>query len=664
MATIDVNSIVTQLMTIERQPLQKYDVKNIGIQHRISAFGTIKSALATFQGTAQKLANADNFNTVTATSSSNEFVGISASKTASNSNFSVEVSQLAQNQKLASSAFAAPTTVVGTGTINLTFGKYTTTGTVPSTVTSFTANPDKTAKSITIDASNNTLTGVRDAINKASAGVTASIVNDGTGYKLAIVSNDTGESNALKITTTDTGDSNNTDAAGLSMLAFDASTGGTMNLAQTQVAQNANFKIDGIAISKSSNSVSDAIDGVTLTLNKVTTSAVSMSVGKSTGAITKNVQDFVKAYNDLAKTLDDLGSFDPVTKQGGMLSGDGTVREMQNTLRKAMTQTISGTGGDFKSLTQVGVSFDKNGQMTLDSSKLSAALSKDSQGVISLFSSNSRASDSLIKIDSVDKKTQTINGLAISVISNASQATYTSEALSFAGAGGTFNVSGSNNTFGIDINGTSASITLTAGDYTPAQLAAELQTRINSDSALQTAGAKVGVTIGADNKILMTNAKYGSAATLSVTGSLLGSATSISVAGTDVVVKAGATTATGVGQQVTLDNGLKFSVLGGAASSPDGADRGTINYSRGMGYQLDTLLSDMLSSKGQVASRVDGLNQQAKNIASQVTRLNSRLVDIEKRYRTQYTALDVSVSQMQNTSTWLSTQLANLPKMS
>jgi flagellar hook-associated protein 2 len=660
MASIDVNSVVSQLMAIERQPLQKYDVKNIGIQHRISAFGTIKSALATFQGTAQKLANADNLNAISATSSASDFVGISASKTATTSNFSVEVSQLAQNQKLASSALASPTTVVGTGTINLTFGKYTT----AAGSTSFTANPDKTAKSITIDASNNTLTGVRDAINKANAGVTASIVNDGSGYKLAVVSNDTGESNALKITTTDTGDSNDTDAAGLSMLAYDASTGGATNLTQTQTAQNANFKIDGIAISKPVNSVSDAIDGVTLTLNKVTTSAVSMSVGKSTSAITKNVQDFVKAYNDLAKTLDDLGSYDPVTQQGGMLSGDGTVRAMQNALRKAMTQTIAGTGSDLKTLNQVGVSFDKNGQMTLDSSKLNAALNKDAQGVISLFSSNPRASDSLIQIDSVDKKTQTINGLAVSVIKNASQATYTTEALSFAGAGGTFKVDGSNNTFAINVNGTDASIALTAGDYTPAQLAAELQTRINSDSTLQSAGAKVGVVIGADNKIVMTNAKYGSAATLNVTGSLLGSATSTSVAGVDVVVKAGTSTLTGVGQQVTLDSGLKFSVLGGAASSPDGADRGTINYSRGFGYQLDVMLTDMLSSKGQVASRVDGLNQQAKNIATQVTKLNSRLEDIEKRYRAQYSALDVSLTKMQGTSDWLTTQLANLPKIS
>ncbi|QLG87399.1 flagellar filament capping protein FliD [Chitinibacter bivalviorum] len=655
MGTIDVNSIVSQLMAIEKQPLQKFDVRNVGIKQRISAYGTIKGALATFQGSAQKLANADNFTTISATSSASDFVGISASKTAAKSNFSVEVSQLAQNQKLASKALTAPTSIVGTGTISIEFGKYTTSG----TTTSFTANPDKVSKTITIDASNNTLTGLRDAINKAGVGVTASIVNDGSGYKLAMVSTDTGESNALKITTTDS-DGDNSDTSGLSMLAFNAATGGASNLAQTQAAQNANLKIDGIAISKSTNTVSDAVDGVTLTLNKITTSAVNMSVSQNTGAITKNVQDFVKAYNDLSKMLGDLTSYDPKTQNSGLLNGDVAVRSMQNSLRKAMTQMISGTGGDYNSLSRVGVSFDKNGVLSVDTTKFNAAMSKDPQGVISLFASNSRASDSLIRIDTFDKNTTSLDDLAVSVINNATQATLSSDALT--PAGGPFVVDGNNNTFGINVNGTSASITLTVGSYTPAQLAAELQTRINSDSTLQNIGAKVNVSIGTDNKVQITNARYGADATLSLTGSLLGTAQTVATPGLDVKVKVGNSIKTGVGQQVTLDNGLKFSVLGGAASSPDGADRGTINFSRGLGYQLDSVVGDMLSSTGQVASRIDGMNQEAKRISQQTDRFNRRLVDIEQRYRKQYTALDLAVTKMQSTSDWLSKQLANLPK--
>jgi flagellar hook-associated protein 2 len=659
MASIDVNSIVSQLMEVERQPLKKFDVRNIGIQARISAYGSIKSAMSSFQGAAQKLSNADNFNVINATSSATEFVSISATKNAADSKFSIEVSQLAQNQKLASAAFASTTAEVGLGTIKLDFGKYTT----AAGVTSFTSNPEKASKSITIDANNNTLAGVRDAINNAKAGVTASIINDGSGYKLTVVSNDTGESNALKITTTDTGDGADGDAAGLSRLAYNASTGGAANLTQNQAAQNAKFKVDGIDISKAANVVSDVVDGVTLTLNKVTTSAVNLSVGKNTSGIAKNVQDFIKAYNDLSKALTDSTAYNKDTKQGAILNGEGTVRSIQVSLRNAINQTIAGTGGDFKSLTQIGIKLDQNGVMSLDTTKLNAAIEKDAQGVISLFASNGRASDSLIRIDSFDKNTQTVADLGVSVVSNATQANYTTSALSFSGPGGTFNIGAGNKNFGITVNGAVASITLTEGDYTPSQLAAELQTRINSNSVLQTAGAKVGVVIGADNKIVINNTKFGSEGTLSVTSDLLGTGTSGPITGSDVQVKVGNDLKTGVGQQVTLDSGLKFSVLGGAASSPDGASRGTISFSRGFGFQFDSMLEKMLSNKGEVATRIDGMNREAKNITKRTEEFNRRLVDIEQRYRKQYTALDLAVTQMQSTSTWLTTQLANLPKV-
>jgi flagellar hook-associated protein 2 len=659
MASIDVNSIVSQLMEVERQPLKKFDVKNIGIQARISAYGSIKSALSSFQTTAQKLSNADNFNVINASSSSTDFVGISAAKNAAEGKFAIEVSQLAQNQKLSSSAFASTTTEVGVGTIKLDFGKYTT----AAGVTSFTSNPEKTSKSIVIDASNNTLTGVRDAINNAKAGVTASIINDGSGYKLTIVSNDTGEANALKITTTDTGDGVNTDAAGLSRLAYNAATGGAANLTQNQAAQNAKFKVDGIDISKAGNVISDVVDGVTLTLNKITTTAVNLSVGKNTSGINKSVQDFIKAYNDLSKALTDSTAYNKDTKQGAILNGEGTIRSIQVSLRNAINQTIAGTGGDFKSLTQIGIRLDQNGVMSLDSTKFNAAMEKDPQGVISLFASNGRASDSLIRIDSFDKNTNTVADLGVSVVRNATQATYTTSALTFGGSGGTLNVGAGNKTFGITVNGAVASVTLTEGNYTPAQLAAELQTRINSSSALQTAGAKVAVAIGADNKIVINNAKYGSESTLSVTSDLLGTGTSGPITGSDVQVKVGNDLKTGVGQQVTLDTGLKFSVLGGAASSPDGTSRGTISFSRGFGHQFDSMLEKMLSSKGEVATRVDGMNREAKNIAKRTEEFNRRLVDIEQRYRSQYTALDLAVTKMQSTSNWLTQQLANLPKV-
>lgn len=660
MSVIDVNSIVTQLMTVERQPLQKFDVKNVAIQAKISAYGGIKSALATFQTAAQAFSSAESFNVVTGSSSAADFVGISVTKAAAASNFSVEVSQLAKNQKLASGSYVATTTPVGTGTLTIDFGKYTTSG----STTTFTSNPDKTSATITIDSSNNTLAGVRDAINNAKAGVSASIVNDGSGYKLTIVSSDTGESNALRISANDTGDGNNTDAAGLSSLAYNAATGGVTNLSELQVAQNSKLKIDGIDISKSTNTISDAIEGVTLNLKQITTTPASMTVSSNTGSIKTSVQAFVKAYNALTKSLNDATSYNAETKQAALLNGDSTIRTIQYSLRNVLIDNVEGTGGDIKSLSQVGISVDKSGVMSLNSTKFDSAIAQDPQAVISLFSSNARSTDTMIRIDSFDKAASNTANLPISVINNASQATYTTSALSFSGAAGTFSVNSSNKTFSLKVNDVAASITLNEGSYTPAQLAAELQTRINSDSSLQAAGAKVSVSIGSDNKIVIKNALYGSASKLNITSDLLGTGVSGALVGQDVQVKAGNDTLTGVGQQVTMSNGLKFSVLGGAASSPDGTYRGMISASNGIGSKLNSMLEKLLSSTGEIASKIDGLNSQSKNITKQSAAFSRRLVDIEARYRKQYAALDVSVSAMQNTSTWLTTQLANLPKIS
>ncbi len=145
---------------------------------------------------------------------------------------------------------------------------------------SFTLNPDKAAQTITVDASKSSLAGVRDAINSANAGVSASIINDGTGNRLVITAKDSGVANALKITVSDN-DLTHTDNAGLSQLAYDAATGGVMNLTQTVAAQNATLVIDGITISKPSNVISDAIEGVTLNLLKINTpGATTLSVSR------------------------------------------------------------------------------------------------------------------------------------------------------------------------------------------------------------------------------------------------------------------------------------------------------------------------------------------------------------------------------------------------
>ena len=208
---MDINGLVTQLMAAERQPAtQRLDRKEAALQTKISAIGNFKSALSTFRSALFSLKDADKFQaSAKAAVANDKLFAASADKSAPAGSYSVKVDQLAQAQRLATSAdqrFKSLTDEVGTGTLTFQFGSYGGTEASPT----FTANPDQSVKTITVTAENNTLSGLAKAINDAKIGVQASIVNDGGGYRLVVGSTNTGAANSLKITATD-GDGNNAD---------------------------------------------------------------------------------------------------------------------------------------------------------------------------------------------------------------------------------------------------------------------------------------------------------------------------------------------------------------------------------------------------------------------------------------------------------------------
>src|SRR4030065_2714016 len=222
-SNIDVNSLVSQLMAIERRPLDLLNQRKSLYDAELPAFGKTSSDLAAFQSAVSALKNADDFKVYKATAADTDYVTASADSGASVTNHSLTITQLAKAQKLVSTTFA-DTSVVTVGTGRLT---------VANGASSF---------NVTIDSTNNTLDGIVNAINSASSnfGVAASIINTGTGYRLLFSPNETGTAYAVTISVTDTGDSNNTDASGLSRLYY--SGGG--QLTQTQAAQNAIITVD------------------------------------------------------------------------------------------------------------------------------------------------------------------------------------------------------------------------------------------------------------------------------------------------------------------------------------------------------------------------------------------------------------------------------------
>lgn len=375
---LDVSGIISKLMEIEQQPLTQLKTKEAKQQAQLSAFGSLKSVLSTFQDSVKALAKPALFNGYKATlaDTTAATVSTSSSSTAAGTH-DIEVQSLAQAQKIKSETFATTDTVIGSGTLTIEFGTYNEDGT-------FTANADKAAKTITIDPAKSTLADIRSAINEANAGVTASIVNDGSGNRLVISSKDSGLANALKISVDDT-DGNHTDNAGLSKLAFDASTGGISNMTETVAARNAVMVIDGITVTKSSNTISDALEGVTFNLLKANPgTTTTLTVEKDKSSVEAAVNAFVKAYNDLEKTIGNLSRYDAANKQASVLTGDSTMRMIQNRMRAMLGGNQSAAGG-INSLSELGISFQKDGTLALDNNKLSAVLNNPDKNIAAFF---------------------------------------------------------------------------------------------------------------------------------------------------------------------------------------------------------------------------------------------------------------------------------------
>jgi flagellar hook-associated protein 2 len=644
---LDVNNIVGQLMEIERRPLSILDGKEARHQAQLSAFGSLKGALSSFQTNISALSDPANFTAVTANFSDDAVATASASSSAIAGNFSVEVQALAQAQKLKSENFASPNAEIGSGSLTIQFGSYD--GGI------FTLNPEKAAQSITISPDQASLAGVRDAINDADAGVSASIINDGNGDRLVIASQDTGLSNALKITVTDD-DLNNTDNTGLSQLAFDASTGGVSNLTETVAAENAELIVDGIPISKASNTISDAIEGVTLDLLKADIGITkTLSIARDTASVQEAIQSFVTAFNDLGTTITNLSRFDAANNQASILTGDATLRSIQSQLRSAFNTALSTSGGGLTTLSEIGITFQADGTLDLDTDKLDSILNDSTKDISTLFAAVGKPSDSQVSFINAAPETQ--NG---SYALNVTQLATQGSAVGSNAAALTINT-GANDILDLDIDGVNTSITLAAGNYTADSLAAEIQSKINGATAISSANINVSVTQSA-GVLNITSDQFGSASTVSITGGS-GSAdlfgAPVETDGVDVAGTIGGFIATGSGQILTGtgdSSGLTLQISGGAAGP-----RGIVDFASGFAVKLDQLVDNMLENDSLIDSRIDGINSSIEDIDTQRDSLNRRLDDVERRFRAQFAALDTLVANMTQTSNFLQQQLANLP---
>lgn len=655
-SNLDVSGLVSKLMEVESRPLTKLDSREAATQVKISALGSFRSSLSAFQGTLKSLNEPSNYSVTKATIDDAAIASVTSNATAAAGSYSLEVQNLAKAQKISSKAYAATSEVLGTGKLTIQFGSYDAGG------NTFTPNSGKATQSLTIDAAHSSLSGVRDAINAAKIGVTASIVNDGTGNRLVISSKDTGAANSVKITVSDdSGGGDNLDATGLSALAYDPtlSAGAGKNMTQNMAAEDARLLVDGLLVTKSSNTISDVLAGVTLNLTKPSAAGVAtkLSVAADTNVATTAVDNFVKAYNELNKTITDLTKYDAEANKAAALQGDAAIRAVATEIRNGLTGLVSGALGDYKALPQIGLSFDRSGNLQVDKAKLQNALKADATAVQSLFASAGLTSDPLVSYAGGTNNTK-----AGTYEVNVTQLATRGSIRGNAAAGLT--IDASNNTLNLSVNGTATAITLNQGTYAShAALIAELQSQINANGTLVAAGASVSVS-ESGGTLTLTSQRYGSGSSVAITGGsaadyLFGNAPA-PTAGSDVAGTINGAPAGASGQRLTgigAADGLKLDVTGGATGP-----RGTVRYGVGIAGKLDQMLTKLLDSKGLIAAKTTSLQDQVEAIDSERTRLRERLEATEARLTKQFNSLDQQLSNMQSMGSYLAQQLAAISK--
>jgi len=358
---LEVESIVSKLVSIEKQPIVDLQSRTDTIKTQISAYGKIQSAFSAMRDAAAKLTNPTTWAALTATSSDTTMATVTAGSGSGAGSYALKVTQLAAAQSLASTAMSN-TAAVGAGTLTIELGQWNT------DQTSFTSKDGKSPISITVGASD-TMSTIRDKINSSGAGVLASIVTDTTGSRLVIRSADTGQANGFRISAADA-DGNNTDGAGLSAFAFDP-TAGTNGMTQKVPAQNAALEINGLSISSASNTVENAVDGLSINVLKKGDSTV--TVGQDKDSVKKSINEFVTAYNSLMNMLRDNTKYDDANKTAGTLQGDSTAVNLQAQLRN-ITAGGSTLGGAYARLSDLGLNIGTAGTITVDDTKLTSAL--------------------------------------------------------------------------------------------------------------------------------------------------------------------------------------------------------------------------------------------------------------------------------------------------
>lgn len=637
---IDTTKIIDGLTKISQKRIDTLTAKQTKISDSQATFAGLQATLFDLQSKTNGLARsiAGTFDGRTASTSDATAVTAAAGTSATAGTYSLTVVSLAQAHQTASAGYSDPNAQIKQGTLTIQVGTGTTT-------------------TVTVDSRNSTLQGLADSINSAGGDVRASVINDGSAspYRLLLSATKTGATNAITVTNNLTN-----------------GTGADINPAATTVQAASDARVTlgsgtgAVTVSGATNQVTGLIPGVTLNLVRADpTKAVTLNVANDTAAATKGVQDFVTAYNSVVDYVGDRSKYDAATNSAGKLLGDRTAAGLTNDIAAALQASIPGLNPNANRLSSVGLSFDDKGHLKLDAAKLGSALSGQNgttpADVKRLFGVTGTSDSPGVSFTLATGKTKASGSTpyGVNVTAPATRAVVTASGPPAASV----TIAPPNNALQIKINGLlSSGLTLDSGTYTPDALAALLQQKINTNSALN--GNQVSVGLDTGGRIQITSQTYGSSSLVSFEGGTaladLGFAGTETGAGTNVAgnfVANGVTeAATGSGQTLTgkagnaNTDGLQVKATGSAPGTAN------VSVTQGLAGRLNEVLGKYLDPlNGRIATVTKTLQSSFDGIDKTITKQNDALAEQKSRLTVQFAAMETAVNNLKG----LQTQLAS-----
>lgn len=659
---IDTTSLVTQLTELERAPkAQRLDARQEKLEAQISAYGTLKSALSDFQGLLAPLGGRDIFNARSvAFPENNVITPNSLDAGAQTGSYQIEVLDVARAQSLVMGGSANRDDPLGaSGELSIQFGQWQYSSGTPTT---FTTNAERPALNITVEATD-TLQTLADKINQGDSGVQANVMQVAGQFQL-MLNAPSGAANAMQITASD---------PSLAAFEFNASTQGAL---ETQQASDALLKINGLELSRQTNTIDDVIEGFSFTLNRASVGeTVSFSIDADKGVAQQAIRDFVEGYNAFLQTAKELTGVkrdETGNMVRGDLSGDGTAKGLVNQLRSVIGSEVPGIESGFTALANLGIRTERDGTLSINETEFATAVNDNFDQIGQLFARKATSSNNFVDVGMGTRVGATAPGsYQVEITQDPSRGRIQTAPIdSTLFTTPPFDASGGDYSFKISVNGTRSNTITLAGSYnTPEELRAELQSLINGDQRLKDVNAAVDVTYDvAAGTFSFTSREYGTTSTVSFSGAgadigrlgirndLIGSQ------GRDVQGTIDGVSGFGAGEVLLPElgsdaYGLNFTVRPGAAAQGPF----TVNFSQGISGELGGLIDRFLAQGGAIDSREENLGKQLDRVAVDREDLDRRMTRYEARLSSQFMAMERIISSLNSTGDSLTGILDRMP---